>query len=392
VRTAPPLSISLVPVRQSANQLQGDVATANRDRYLDFTRRIYPIPGYEADVHAVYTTTTSDPLQPDNANGAWNTVLSELSALRLVEDSERHYYGVVRLGYTSGLAGMGFIGLPIAIGYDDPADRGRIIAHELGHTWGRRHANCGGADNPDPNFPHPNGSIGRIGYDVTDGLLKQRTTPDVMGYCGNPWISDYTYQNVMDFRGTALDRGSPARPQPALLVWGRIAGGRVVLEPAFQVVTRPVLPNGPGAYAVEGTASDGSRVFGLTFEATEVADDPRGARHFAFAVPIDQRSAARLQTIRLTGPGVGMAAVSAAPPSLRAGPPKPATATRSAGGVAIHWDAAAQPMVMVRDAESGEVLSFARGGSVVVPAVGSTVELVLSDGVRSGTASVRLGP
>ena len=392
VRTAPPLSVVLVPVRQSANQLQGDVTTANRDRYLDFTQRIYPIPGYQADVHAVYTTATPEPLQSDNANGAWNTVLSEMAALRLAEDSERHYYGVVRVGYGSGLAGMGFIGLPVAIGYDDPGDRGRIVAHELGHTWGRRHANCGGADNPDPSFPHPNGTIGRIGYDLTDGILKQRTTPDVMGYCGNPWISDYTYQGVMDFRGTAPGPGRSSVAQSTLLVWGRIAGGRVVLEPAFRVVTRPVLPERTGAYAIEGSASDGSRVFGLTFDPTEVADDPRGGRHFAFAMPLDERTTARLQTIRLTGPGVGMAAVSAAPASLRAGPAKPASATLSAGGVTIEWDAAAQPMAMVRDARSGEVLSLARGGSVLLPAVVNVVELVMSDGVRSSTATLRVRP
>jgi hypothetical protein len=388
VRTVPPLSIVLVPVRQSANQLQGDVTAANRDQYLDFARRIYPIPGYEAGVHAVYTTTTSDPLQPDNANGAWSTVLSEIAALRLVEDSERHYYGVVRIGYASGLAGMGYIGLPIAVGYDHPADRGRITAHELGHTWNRRHADCGGADNPDPNFPHPNGTIGRIGYDLEEETIRARTTPDVMGYCGNPWISDYTYEGVMDFRGTALGRGSSAPAQPSLLVWGRIAGGRVVLEPAFHVVTRPVLPSRSGPYTIEGTASDGSRVFGLTFDATEVADDARGARHFAFAVPLDERGAARLQTIRLLGPGIGMAAISATPASLRAAPAKPVSAARAAGGIAVAWDAAAQPMVMVRDASSGEVLSFARGGRVVVPAGGSEVELVLSDGVRSRSARV----
>jgi hypothetical protein len=39
-------------------------------------------------------------------------------------------------------------------------------------------------------------------------------------------------------------------------------------------------------------------------------------------------------------------------------------------------------MVMVRDARSGEVLSFARGGSVTVPATGD-LELEASDGVRS---------
>jgi hypothetical protein len=41
----------------------------------------------------------------------------------------------------------------------------------------------------------------------------------------------------------------------------------------------------------------------------------------------------------------------------------------------------------VRDARSGEVLSFARGGSATVPVTGG-LELVVSDGVRSRSVRV----
>ena len=53
VRTAPRLSVALVPVRQSANDLEGDVTEANKDRYLDQIRRMYPISSYDVEVHAV---------------------------------------------------------------------------------------------------------------------------------------------------------------------------------------------------------------------------------------------------------------------------------------------------------------------------------------------------
>jgi hypothetical protein len=59
----------------------------------------------------------------------------------------------------------------------------------------------------------------------------------------------------------------------------------------------------------------------------------------------------------------------------------------AAGGVSLQWDAAAHPMVMVRDARTGEVLSFARGGSVTLPATGD-LELVASDGVGSRVLDV----
>ena len=45
VRTPPPLAITLVPVRQAANDLQGDVTASNRRQYLDLASRMYPLPG-----------------------------------------------------------------------------------------------------------------------------------------------------------------------------------------------------------------------------------------------------------------------------------------------------------------------------------------------------------
>lgn len=385
VRTAPPLAVTLVPVRQSSTGLQGDVSASNRRQYLDLASRMYPLPGYEALVRDVYTTGTA-PFQPDDANGSWLTVLNEIAALRAADPEVRHYYGVVRLPYGSGLAGLGFIGVGAAVGYDDVADRARITAHELGHTWGREHAPCGGPPGPDPSFPYPGGRIGRIGWDPGMGLLKARELPDVMGYCGDPWISDYTYEGVMDFRGTAGGR-TGGGVGPALLVWGRVVDGRAVLEPAFRIVGRTRLPEQPGPYSVEGTAGDGSRLFGLSFDAAVVADHPRGGRTFAFTVPLDDAGASRLARIRLGGPGVAMA-VTRAPAALRTPPAEPVRMAPAGGGVALQWDAAAHPMVMVRDARTGEILSFARGGSVTVPTAAAGLELIASDGVQSRRITV----
>jgi hypothetical protein len=53
------------------------------------------------------------------------------------------------------------------------------------------------------------------------------------------------------------------------------------------------------------------------------------------------------------------------------------------GRVGLRWNARALPMVMVRDAATGEVLSLARGGDVELPGIKGEVELVMSDGVRS---------
>ena len=78
--------------------------------------------------------------------------------------------------------------------------------------------------------------------------------------------------------------------------------GATLSSSGRKIVTRPSLPKTRGPYTVEGLTPDGMRVFELSFDGVEVADDPRGARHFAFAVPIGEGAAARLGSLRLTGP------------------------------------------------------------------------------------------
>jgi hypothetical protein len=394
VRTTPPLALTLVPVLQSATGLTGRVNAGNQGDYLNVSRRIYPIPGYSSQVHAVFTT--AGPLQPDDANGAWGTLLSEVDALRVAEGTSRLYYGVVQLDYTGGQTARSITGSPAAVGFDRPSERSRMAAHELGHMWGRDHAPCTATLGLDPNYPYPGGQIGVFGFNLEAGALQPPSTPDVMGLCQNVWISDYTWRGVMDFIApassvTAASAGDAA--VSSLLVWGRIEAGVAVLEPAFQVVTRPVLPGRAGAYTLEGTTVDGGRAFRLSFDPRPSADGARGSRHFAFAVPLDATTAGRLAQIRLSGPGLGAVTRSPAPAAVRIGPAAAApTLSATANGTALRWDAAANPAVMVRDAATGQVLSFARGGQAVLPAGTGEVELELSDGVRSRHQRVRAGP
>lgn len=51
--------------------------------------------------------------------------------------------------------------------------------------------------------------------------------------------------------------------------------------------------------------------------------------------------------------------------------------------VRLTWDAAAHPLVMVRDAITGDVLSFAKGGDMVIRTPAKRLELTLSSGVTS---------
>jgi hypothetical protein len=384
VRATDPFRVTFVPVITKVNGRRGSVTDADRADYLEAAMRLHPIASWEASVHAAYTTSTSLPLQSDNGNNAWTVILSEIFTLRSAESSARYYYGVVNPSYSSGVAGVGYIGQPAAIGWDKAGSRSGVAAHEWGHNWDRSHAPCGGAANPDGSYPYAGGEIGVIGYDVANETLKPADSHDLMGYCDNEWISDYTYLGIMNWRqAEAASRGMAGVIQPGLLVWGRIENGRAELEPPVRVTARPSLPAKPGPYRLEGRAEDGGRLFGFDFAPLAVADDPATAKHFAFVVPMRVEAAMRLALLQLEGAGVRATVTQASSEA-----PVVRVTRAGAGRLALGWDPSKSPMLLVRDPVTGEVLSFARGGAAEV--VTNRDEVVVTASGRARGAEMRI--
>jgi hypothetical protein len=355
---------------------------------LDLTRRIHPLHEIQTSVHATYTTETQLPLEFSDENEAWERVLEEIELMRQMEGTNQHYFGIVRVNYGPGINGIGYVEVPSAVGADNPDNVAQVVAHELGHNWGRWHSPCGnpGGLDPDEPYPYSNGTIGVYGLDVGRERLRQPSDPDIMGYCADPWISDYTYNRVLSFRAAAASStaGMAAGRQPSIIVWGRIQQGRLVLEPAFQVVTRPSLPRQPGPYTLEATSADGSRLFSLSFDANQLPDKQRGSRSFAFAVPLEPALAARLTTLQLKGPGAQPAALAQSRSDIRRGVGADAVTVRREGdAVTLEWDRASHPMIVVRDPDTGEVLSMARNGRARIQTGKAELDLEVSDGVRS---------
>jgi len=395
VRAVPPLKITFVPVIQRyAKTLAGNVSTSNTENFLGDARRMLPLRDVDVQLHAPYTTSDSLELTSSDANSEWLHVLSEIDALRVAESSVRHYFGVVKVSYTSGIAGYGYIGGQAVVAWDYMPSGRTVAAHELTHNFGRLHAPCGGVADRDPNFPNSDGSIGVFGYDLSTSTLRLPSSPDLMGYCSNPWISDYNYVGVMNFRGSSSTETSAARAvAPSLLVWGRVDRGELVLEPAFSVVTRSLLPSELGPYRIEGTARDGRRLFSYAFAGEQLADtkDPT-ARHFAFAIPMDEATQGELASIRLSGPGASPTVMQASlSPGGVAAAINAVDATGTASGtVRVQWGTTGARMALIRDGRTGEILSFARGGNAQIRTGAADLEVTLSDGVRSTTRKLRV--
>ena len=383
VRSTTTFEVTFVPVRQSVNSLLGNVTAGNAAQYMDVTMRMLPIAQANLGLHAEYVTNALV-LESDNGNGAWGTILSEVNSLRVTEGTSRYYYGVVKTTYGSGVAGMGYLGWPTAIGWDHLPSGSSVAAHEWGHNWNRRHAAGCGAGSPDPSYPYADGKIGVWGLDVnTESPKSPSTYYDFMSYCGPDWISDYSYEAILDYRQTYGGYASPGQPEPSLLVWGRMEGDRIVLEPAFEVTTTPVLPAGSGEYRLEAVDQSGGAFLSMAFQPIPVPDAGEGAGHFAFAIPLRSIDRNRIAGLRVSGGGrsqaymgsrIGPEAVAAQEPEL----------TPLGGSVVeMTWDAASFPMALVRDPNTGEVLSFARGGRVILSIRSDEVEVIFSDGLKS---------
>lgn len=401
VRAVPPVDMTFVPVLVTASGLQGNVSAARVDSMMMSALAVHPISGYTSEVHAPFTT-ASPALDANDASGGWLRILSEVQALRVAEGSARMYYGVVKVPYTSGVAGYGYVGYPAAIGWDYLPSGAAVLAHEIGHNFGRQHTPCGGPAGPDPSYPFPDGKIGIYGWSERRNVIIQPNATDIMGYCGNQWISEYTYRAVMDFRGylagsaqagagiSAARSAAPslvigATDESSLLVWGRIRGTTITLEPSFQVTTRPAVPRVGGAYTLRGIDAAGAELFAMSFDAERVADAPAGDRSFAFAVPVDAATRARLARLVVTGRNGARAEAIL---SSDAAEPVVTVTRRGTASALLRWDATKHPMVLVRDPATGKILSFARGGSATVTTRGAEVEV--RTGNRLGGAARRV--
>src|SRR5262249_51930818 len=158
--------------------------------------------------------------QVANNGAGWDTLLSYLGQIRQQDNApfDVYYYGAFApaasaIQYCGGGGGAGlgniagagdaFSRAASGRGFGDGGGQASGIAwetavHEIGHTHGRYHSPCGGAAQPDPNYPYPNAIIGDWGYNLlTKQLYDPNQYTDVMGYCQPVWISDFTFKALL---------------------------------------------------------------------------------------------------------------------------------------------------------------------------------------------------
>jgi hypothetical protein len=202
-----------------------------------------------------------------------------------------------------------------------------------------------------------------------------------MSYCSDAWISDYNYELVVDHReGLAKSANVVgAELEPCWLIWGRISGDEVILEPVAEIMSHANIPQG-GENHLELRSSDSVEQLSLQFEAQSVAH-PQGREeaHFAFLVPSSAFAGKTLGSVHVRSPQSEAVRFSTARKSVAAARVLAAGVDR----VMLQWDAASQPLAVIQDADTGRVLSLAQGGRVELSSDAQRFSVSLSDGVAT---------
>ncbi len=360
------LHLTSVPVVQSG--LTGRV----QDSKATMTA-VWPLKDVEARTRAPYTSGT----QLSALSGsAWGALLGELAQVRAADGSQRHYYGWLRVNFGSGIAGIGYIGQPTAIGRDDSLS---THAHELGHNFGRPHAPCGGAAGPDPAYPYASARIGVQGFDGTR-LLAPQSYVDLMSYCSPEWVSDYNYRLVQrDLESDATFSGTATLPYvAAAMISGVVRGDAVALDPLVRL-HGALTPPQEGELTLRLWTRDGrERRVPVALRSPADGDE----QHF-LAIVEDPGALLAVEVLR----GAKVLAREVASPA--AGPVDPEVFRVDAQTLRVKWNAAAWPALSVAHLSGDERTTLAlrlAGGDVLVRVDGlrgGRVELSASSGLAS---------
>ncbi len=197
------LKVKVIPI--NCNSRVADTSSGSLDVYKAYLSAMYPVNAVEITVGGSIST---------NYPVDWGAVLDQVRSKRQSDApaADVYYYGLLKCADTfsqfcggSCTTGIGYVApqsqasqrAAVGVAYVDNTSS-VTMAHELGHNHGRNHSPCSVSSGVDTNYPYEGGVTGVWGYDSRTKNLISPTNSDIMGYCSNKWISDYTYDALVN--------------------------------------------------------------------------------------------------------------------------------------------------------------------------------------------------
>lgn len=203
------LKIKLIPL--IARSMQADTSDTALQAYRSLLLAMYPITGVELTVGTSLTVASDTD---------WTGMLDQVRAKRQADapPADVYYYGLLKptttlRAYcgTGCTAGIGYVPqgsttqqasqrAALGLAFADVGSA-ETMAHEVGHNHGRNHAPCaqgGTISGVDAKYPYAGALVGVYGWDSRSSKLIAPDRTDIMGYCANKWISDYTYDGLVN--------------------------------------------------------------------------------------------------------------------------------------------------------------------------------------------------
>jgi hypothetical protein len=357
-KSTPPLRLRIMNVQYSMGGTTYLANNSHLNALESWLRRAYPISSLQV-TRQTYVYPSAGLPEVNTLNG----LLAFGKLLRMIfsgEDSRVVYYGMVDDGgdfmrgkaagipgsIASGPTGSGTAGWDFDGSYGD-----WYGGHEIGHTRGRFHAEFCGAGGG-TSYPYPGGRIspsltgaGAIyGFDITTRAIYPPSWTDVMTYCPNEWVSDFTYEGIRSYLAGAglMSQQAGVTADKFLAVAGTadLEANTAGLENVYLVTQNTTLPlpePGDWTIALVGAANNDLATYPFApDELSDAEESPGTPALIAEVVPwVD--GAVKIE-IRHQGQVVASRSASANPPSVSLTSPT-AGSQLPAGPFQVDWTA-----------------------------------------------------
>ncbi len=353
----PPLRLRLFNVQYTANSSTYLAGNSHLNSLESWLRRAYPINSLQV-TRQTFVYPTSGLPNVDTLH-SWLALAKLLRIIFNSEDGRTVYYGVVDDGggfmrgkaagipgtIAAGPSGAGNWGWDFDGSYND-----WYGGHEIGHTRFRYHAEYCGAGGGVA-YPYANGRISPAlsgntaiyGFDITTRAIYDPNWKDVMTYCSNQWVSDYTYEGIRDYlAGIGLQTSGvqTVTANDFLIVVGMadLDGNTASLESVYQITQEATVPlpvPGDWTIALVDAGENDLATYDFTpNELTESEESPGRPAVISEVVPWEVGTVK--VEIRYLGSVVESRSASANPPSVNITAPGNAV-TLTAGEFNVTW-------------------------------------------------------